>query len=170
MSRQGTTARLALCSPSQIEPDTKQANTIESLLSGRDLPMEKAQSFCRHRSRHQLWSRLQDNCFASPTAAQWQLFPDRPSHPTANPETMLMRRSRPYISGNAVSQSPARMSTNQQINGFSSQLSVKAESMQVIDDEELATCRARLWRQNAPAMVVRSGTIMFAIVPQHSSA
>ena len=38
------TAKDQLIEGGGVEPDTKQANTIESLLSGRDLPMEKAQS------------------------------------------------------------------------------------------------------------------------------
>ena len=38
------TAKDQLIEGGGVEPDTEQANTIESLLSGRDLPMEKAQA------------------------------------------------------------------------------------------------------------------------------
>jgi C-terminal processing protease CtpA/Prc len=38
------TAKDQLIEGGGVEPDTEQANTIESLLSRRDLPMEKAQS------------------------------------------------------------------------------------------------------------------------------
>ena len=38
------TAKDQLIEGGGVEPDMEQANTIESLVSGRDLPMEKAQS------------------------------------------------------------------------------------------------------------------------------
>lgn len=38
------TARDKLIEGGGVEPDTEQANSVESLVSGRDLPMEKAQT------------------------------------------------------------------------------------------------------------------------------